>query len=85
MTTLFIISVVCCDGDIRLENGPTIFTGRLEVCLGKWGSVCDDGFEEVDASVACGQLGFYRSRKSYFTAFKQLLLGYIDLNLTLIL
>ena len=80
MTTLFInkkfISVVCCDGDIRLENGSAVFTGRLEVCLlGMWGAVCDDDFIGVDASVACGQLGFYRSGQSYCTAFKQLLLG----------
>ena len=59
-----------------MENGSAVFTGRLEVCLlGMWGAVCDDDFIGVDASVACGQLGFYRSGQSYCTAFKQLLLG----------
>ena len=63
------MSVVCCDGDVRLGNrtksGLTTFTGRVDVCLdGRWGTVCDDNFSEVDAGVVCGQLGFYRSGKS---------------------
>jgi hypothetical protein len=50
-----------------LENGSAVFTGRLEVCLlGMWGAVCDDMFNESDASVACGQLGFYRSDPNIF-------------------
>ena len=33
--------------------------GRLDVCYnGQWGTVCNYGFSDVDASVACRQLGF---------------------------
>ena len=33
--------------------------GLLEVCYdGEWRSVCDDYWNDVDANVACRQLGF---------------------------
>lgn len=43
--------------DIRLAGTNQTFFGRLEVKYnGQWGTVCDDGFDEKDADVACRQL-----------------------------
>ena len=43
------------------ESGPSrAYTfGRLQVYVGgKWGEICDTGFGENAADVACHQLGF---------------------------
>ena len=37
----------------------TLSRGRVEVCIGgRFGTICDGGWNNQDASVVCGQLGF---------------------------
>ena len=56
------VSLACTNGDIRLVGGASNLEGRVEICVrDTWGTVCDDSWNAVDASVACGQLGFSRS------------------------
>ena len=49
----------CCDGDMRLVGGSSDNEGRVEVCVNDtWGTVCDDGWGDDDASVVCARLGY---------------------------
>ena len=60
----------CDDGDIRLltstefddytvDSTEDLMGGRVEVCHnGRYGAVCDNTWENIDASVSCAQLGF---------------------------
>jgi len=57
------VSVLC--SSVRLVGGSSPREGRLEVQYnGTWGTVCDDGFTDAAARVACYSLGFgYDGRK----------------------
>ena len=53
----------CVDGEdeenIRLLEGIGTFEGRIEYCSGGvWRTICDDAWDNRDASVVCRQLGY---------------------------
>lgn len=62
MVVLHVASVSatdCTHGEIRLVDRSSPLEGRVEICLGgQWGSVCANSWTALEASVACGQLGF---------------------------
>ncbi|XP_045928809.1 scavenger receptor cysteine-rich type 1 protein M160-like [Micropterus dolomieu] len=49
---------VICSGSVRLVNGTSPCSGRLEVESNQlWSSVCEDDFNQQDAEVVCRELG----------------------------
>ncbi|XP_078786261.1 antigen WC1.1-like [Oryzias latipes] len=47
-----------CEDSVRLENGSSRCSGRLEVkSNNSWSSVCEDDFDLLDAEVVCRELG----------------------------
>ena len=44
---------------MRVVGGERDNEGRVEICFNnQFGTVCDDSWDNVDASVVCTQLGF---------------------------
>ena len=63
--------LVLTGGSIRINNSSPIPSaeGRVEIFYdGKWGTICDDGWDINDANVFCRQMGFTRALRAYSRA-----------------
>ena len=71
----FVHHTACSNGEIRLEGGRSLYEGRVEICRNqRWGSVCDNSWTNVDATVVCrhlGYSGFSNDHSDSFIAQKQ--------------
>ena len=56
---LTLVALACNTGDVRLAGSSTSTAGTVEVCSnGLWYLVCDEGWSQEDAIVACKSAGF---------------------------
>ena len=60
------ITALTCDGTpnggVRLSGGTSDREGRVEICIdGSWGTICDNFWSDLDASVVCYQLNLGRT------------------------
>lgn len=64
---MFTFLGVCEEGSARLTGGLAAREGWVEVCHDEtWQSVCDEGWNDVQAEVVCRELGFPSLGQAYY-------------------
>ena len=50
---------LCIDGSVRITGTNLDYIGSVQVCINStWGTICEEEWDDADASVVCNQLGF---------------------------
>ena len=58
------------DSAIRLIGGINKLEGRVEIQYqGIWGTICDDGWDDIDTTIVCKELGFLNGTVTNGTQF----------------
>ena len=84
ITSFFCSLSDCTDGELLLYDGVSLSTnhsnGTVLVCLdNEYGTVCDDWWDPLDATVVCSQLGF-SANGMYVQLYQLLVLMYVILS-----
>ena len=54
-----LLLIYCLDASIRIVGGTNEREGRVEIMYqGIWGTICDNGWDDIDATVVCREMGY---------------------------
>ena len=54
-----LLLIYCLDASIRIVGGTNGREGRVEIMYqGIWGTICDNGWDDIDATVVCREMGY---------------------------
>ena len=57
--TVCTFAFIVADAPIRLTGGTNELEGRVEIMFeGIWGTICDSGWDDIDATIVCRELGY---------------------------